>query len=69
MLKIINRVRRICNPYIRFGNQVAILRVRSSKNHKQLWHPDTHTFDITLEAFMSLTIFKRIDAYSHKTKH
>jgi hypothetical protein len=48
MHKIINRIRCICNPYIRFGNQIAILRGRSSKNHKHLWQPDIQTFGITL---------------------
>ena len=69
MHKIMNRVRCICNPYIRFGNQFAILSGRSTKNHKQLWHLDTHTLDITLQALMPLTILIWIDAYSHNTKH
>jgi hypothetical protein len=41
MHKIINRVRHLY-PYIRFGNQIAILRGHSSKNHNYLWHPETH---------------------------
>jgi hypothetical protein len=40
----------------------------TSKNHKYLWHPDTHTFGIIMKVHMPLTILKLIDAYSHKNK-
>jgi hypothetical protein len=61
MHKIINKVRYICNPpnYIRFGNQVAILRGGVHQRITSIYGIQIiHTFGIIMEALMPLTILK-----------
>ena len=57
----------ICNPYIRFGNQVAILRGRIKESQTSMASM-IYTLGIIMEVHIPLTILKLIYAYSHKTK-